>query len=97
MNRKMTVQGFDVAPGQLAGLLGRMKEGAFSVTEIEALAKANGIPSKGDIAIRLAERLIRREEKAGNIMPSGQIWLWVGEKEWDVAPIPQTIGRYMIR
>jgi hypothetical protein len=68
----MTVQGYEVPDGALAKLEAWM-HGArgFTAASLEAEAIRAGVPD-GAVSMRLADRLIQKHSKAGNIEKRSQ-------------------------
>lgn len=76
----MKVQGIEVSQANIDACLARMQRGDyFRAYYIASAAYDSGI-SNGDVASRLADRLIQRERKAGRIIPVNRsgLWKWVG-------------------
>lgn len=77
----MIVQGIEIAQAHVDACLARMKRGDyFRAYFIASVAYDSGI-SNGEVASRLADRLIQRERKAGRIIPVNRsgLWKYVGE------------------
>ena len=78
----MIAYGYVVTEGQLAQLAEFMRrQSGFVAAELEAEARAVGIPSYkigvlgGPIALRIADRLIQRARKDGTIKRDGRKWI----------------------
>lgn len=74
----MMVMGFEVGADVISAILLRMKEGNFVAGELEEIATRMGVPQTDGIAMRVADRLIQREKKAGNVAFSRPTWAWTG-------------------
>ena len=70
----MKVLGFTVTSAIESACLERMRAGWFTAALIAETAYGLGVPFAKDY--RVAERLIQRERKAGNIVRHGKGWLW---------------------
>lgn len=75
----MIVQGIVISDKQMQALLQRMKISVFVAADIQATAELNEITKEDGLSMRVADRLIQREKKAGNILFSARQWMWVGE------------------
>ena len=69
----MKVQGRDITPEQIEACLQRMRAAPFEAFQISHVAYESGV-KPGDVAARLADRLIQRERKAGTIVRSHLLW-----------------------
>lgn len=78
----MNVYGCVVTVAVQQAIVNKMKEGPFKASTLEAEACRLGVPaSTGDrepAAMRLVDRLIQRERKAGHIAFSAGQWSWIG-------------------
>lgn len=73
----MKVQGLEVHEAQIAMCIDAMKAmtNGFRASHIVAAATKSGF----EFPMRLADRLLTREKKAGNIeVRSGNWWHWIG-------------------
>ena len=70
----MNVLGFTVTSAIEAACLERMRAGWFTAEHIADVAYNYGVPWTKDY--RIADRLIQRERKAGNIVRRGKGWQW---------------------
>lgn len=77
MKRQFTVDGKPVTEEQEQAALARMKMASFTCAEIIAEVRSHGSSS----AVRVADRLIQRERKAGNIKFDGRRWHWTGRAQ----------------
>lgn len=77
---KMVVMGFEVGEDVVAAIISRMQNGNFVAGELEAIAIKMGVPEEKGTAMRVADRLIQREKKAGNAVFARPTWDWVGPK-----------------
>ena len=81
--KTITVYGYDVSTDVQALLIQKMKSAPFLASDIENEAIRLGVPSSNRrecIAMRLADRLIQRERKSGNIELRRPAWVWVGNQ-----------------
>lgn len=70
----ITVQGKEIPDEQVTACIERMrKPGVWCASSIEAAAEAAGVPW-GQLSMRLADRLIQRERKAGRIIQVKRGW-----------------------
>ena len=75
MKRQFTVDGKPVTEAQEQAAIARMRTGMpFTCAEITDAVRSHGSSS----AMRVADRLIQRERKAGNIKFDGRQWNWTG-------------------
>lgn len=74
MKRQFTVGGKAVTEEQEQAAMVRMKKAPFTCAEISAEVQSHGRTT----AMRVADRLIQRERKAGNIKFDGRRWHWQG-------------------
>ncbi len=72
----MIVHGFVVTNAVQCELIARMMREPFQCIDIYESARREGVPFERDIALRLADRLIQRERKAGHIVRAGRAWRW---------------------
>ena len=70
----MKVLGFTVTPAIESACRKRMRAGWFTASMIEDGAHKVGAPLI--VCDSIADRLIQRERKAGNIVRHGRGWLW---------------------
>jgi hypothetical protein len=70
----MKVYGYEVSQGLIAACIRAMRGRQFSALDIAHEAQDMGAPWKNDISLRIADRLIQRERKAGHIVRSGRGW-----------------------
>lgn len=78
----MKVNGKQVEQAVIDACITRMKQGAFKAMEIEALCTRMGVDWKSGNAMRVADRIIQRERKAGNIeLTNRPYWFWFGKAE----------------
>ena len=82
MKKLMTVFGYQVTEAQEKACVDRMHRGdSFSSADIEDSAQVAGVPRAGGpfksdpVRMRLADRLIQRERKAGTIKRVGNRWI----------------------
>jgi hypothetical protein len=76
------VEGHEVSQDAIDACIARMKNGGyFRAFEIEGIVERAGLP-KSISAMRVADRIIQRERKAGNITTCTirPYWKWVGPK-----------------
>lgn len=76
----MKINGIEINQVVIEAVIERMKAEAFKASELEAVAVKLGVPTREGTAMRVADRLIQREKKAGNIALSRPYWAWVGAK-----------------
>lgn len=78
----MVVHGCVVTEAVQQALVSKMKEGPFKAGLLEAEACRLGVPAstgrREPVAMRLVDRLIQRERKAGHIAFSAGQWTWCG-------------------
>jgi hypothetical protein len=81
----MNVHGFEVSDYAIRQLVARMQSAPFQCMELSAFAEVLGIPRDiknsrafGDTACaaRVADRLIQRHRKRGDIVRDGRGWRW---------------------
>jgi hypothetical protein len=70
------VQGIEVSQAHIDACLERMKRGDYFRAYFIASAAYDAGVSSGEVASRLADRLIQRERKAGRIIPVNRSGLW---------------------
>jgi hypothetical protein len=74
----MEVNGREVAQEVIDKCIFRMKSAPFKASEIETICANMGVESRHGSAMRLADRLIQRERKSGNIeLKTRPYWFWV--------------------
>lgn len=74
----MKILGFEVTPEIETACLERMRRGPFTAGAISMAALRAGAPNDAKWThARIADRLIQRERKAGNITFDGRAWSWV--------------------
>lgn len=75
----MIVQGTEITDAQIEACLAFMKKpGTWYGTSVMRAASNAGV-EWGPVAMRLADRLIQRERKAGNVRQVARgIWEWSG-------------------
>lgn len=80
----MKIHGIEITKDQIKACENRMSGGDFTARNITKLAIANGVPAmsgevlpkdRNYIANVLADRLIQRERKAGNIYFNDKFWM----------------------
>lgn len=69
----MKVQGKEITQEQIDVCLKRMRANPFEAWQISQIAYDAGV-KPGDVAARLADRLIQRERAAGTIALSHKLW-----------------------
>lgn len=75
----MKVLGYEVPQSVIDNCIIRMKyEDRFRLSNIISVAILAGAPA-GEISYRIADRLIQRERKAGNIVLIYSAWTWIGK------------------
>lgn len=74
----MKVYGYDVTQEQIKAGLAAMA-GQFRMTEVVGAMMRAGVPDRGAIAGRAADRLLQKERKAGRIRA-------VNNKLWEAIP-----------
>lgn len=75
----MKVNGKEIEQSIVDACLARMKKEPFKAIEIEGICSRMGIETLYGTAMRVADRIIQRERKAGNIELSNRpFWAWVG-------------------
>lgn len=76
----MKVQGIEVSQKAIDACLARMQRGDYFRAYFIASAAYDAGVSSGEVASRLADRLIQRERKAGRIIPVNRsgLWKWLG-------------------
>ena len=73
----MKVLGYKVMPSVEQACLSRMHSGWFSAANIAYVAERYGkLIGHSPIAYRIADRLIQRERKNGNLRRFGKGWTW---------------------
>lgn len=72
----MKVLGLEVKEAQIAVCIERMKAGPFTAGELIVTATGTGF----EFPMRLADRLITREKKYGNIRLSQRKWTWIANE-----------------
>lgn len=76
----ITVQGIEITDDVITACLLKMQseKSGFKALKIETEAERHGIPSNDGLSMRVADRLIQRERKKGNLalLPS-RLWLWI--------------------
>ncbi|MBB4861579.1 putative flavoprotein YhiN [Pseudomonas nitritireducens] len=81
----MVIHGITITPEQIAAGLERMKQGEFTTRDIEKTLINLGVPEKVEVegkilpkecANRVADRLLQRERKAGNLVFKNKVWRW---------------------
>jgi len=79
---EMYVHGHTVTEEIQSALLLKMKSSPFRAYTLEAEAVRLGLPSltanKEPVAMRVADRIIQRERKAGNLEWRRPNWVWIG-------------------
>jgi hypothetical protein len=75
----MYVTGRRIEPQQVNALLSRMRLREFTASQLALCAEKAGV-ERGECAMRLADRLIQRERKAGNLSRIGRGWRWSPER-----------------
>lgn len=82
-NESLTVYGHTFDGDLLAALIARMKAAPFKAADIEAEAIRLGVPCwsahREPVAMRVADRLIQRERKAGRLRLQRPLWVRVGD------------------
>jgi hypothetical protein len=78
--RELTVQGVVVTADHQQLLVERMKVGSFKASNLETYAESLGFDRSDGLAMRVADRLIQRERKAGNVELSNRQWSWKGPR-----------------
>lgn len=77
------VYGHTVTNEHQAALIARMKAGTSRAADLEAEAIRLGLPERSanrdPVAMRVADRIIQRESKAGNIEFKRPDWVWCGK------------------
>lgn len=80
----MIVQGYQVPDSVIEAAMVRMKCGLhFRAFEIEGVVQRAGVPAADGLSMRVADRIIQRERKAGTIAiikTPQRCWEWVGPK-----------------
>jgi len=71
----MKVLGYTLSPEVESACLERMRAGWFTAAQLADVVWATPKVSY-DTSYRIADRLIQRERKAGNIVRHGRGWLW---------------------
>ena len=76
----MKVLKIEVKDPTLDASLARMKSGLFRASDLAALARDTEKTSE-ERAGRIADRMIQRHRKLGNIerVPGRLLWIWVGK------------------
>lgn len=78
--RDLTVQGVVVTAEHQQLLVERMKVGGFKASNLETYAESLGFARSDGLAMRVADRLIQRERKAGHLEFSNRQWSWKGPR-----------------
>lgn len=80
---ELYVYGHTVTEEIQVALLSKMKSGPFKASELEAEGVRLGLPTlsahREPVAMRVADRIIQRERKAGRIELKRPYWVWRGE------------------
>ena len=88
---KLTVNGKQVEQTMIDAVIARMQSGEhFRSFEIEGLCASLGADRRSGDAMRIADRIIQRERKAGNInlrKSPQRCWEWIGPLT-RISPIP---------
>jgi hypothetical protein len=79
---KMQIHETKIEESALIACIARMKSAPFKASDIAKVAVENGVPEsvgREYIACRVADRLIQRQRKAGNIKVGSPYpkWAWV--------------------
>ena len=74
---KMQIHEYKIEEAVLYACINRMKAAPFKAADIAKVAKENGVPEQP--ADRVADRLIQRQRKSGNIKVGTPYptWQWV--------------------
>lgn len=70
----MNVHGVEITAEQIDKANQRMMEGPFTAYQIIVTLERAGVPDKGDVAMRAADRLIQKARKAGKIEFRDKQW-----------------------
>ncbi len=75
----MIVNGKEIDQAVVDACMSRMKQEPFKAMEIEGICSRMGLSYKDGTAMRVADRIIQRERKAGNLNLDRPFWAWIGE------------------
>lgn len=70
----MNVHGVEITEDQIEQAHRRMMEAPFTANQIIATLERAGVPDKGDVAMRAADRLIQKARKAGKVEFRDRQW-----------------------
>ncbi len=75
----MIVLGNTVPPAMIAACIKRMRARSFTACDIEQTAWECNSSISNVVLYRIADRMIQRERKAGNIRYANKLWTWVNK------------------